>query len=101
MPVVHLREKQLFLEACARNHEQGEGGCLRPLATKRRGGDEKEETIKHLIILCLSFGLTGYFGVGPYASANGPAYGPIVDLRACARSPEPTTRERQAAVNSG
>jgi hypothetical protein len=50
---------------------------------------------KYLIILCSSLGLAGCFGYGPYASTNGPAYGPIVDLGACARSPEPPTRVDQ------
>jgi hypothetical protein len=48
--------------------------------------------MKYLTILCLSLGLTGCFGWGPYASVNGPEYGPVPDLAACARSPEPTTR---------
>ena len=51
--------------------------------------------MKYLIILCLPLALTGCFGSGPYASANGPAYGPVPDLGACARSPEPTTRVDQ------
>jgi hypothetical protein len=51
--------------------------------------------MKYLTILSLSFGLAGCFGSGPYASANGPTYGPVPDLGACARSPEPTTRVDQ------
>jgi hypothetical protein len=51
--------------------------------------------MKHLIILSLSLGLAGCFGSGPYASSNGPAYGAVVDLGECARSPEPTTRVDQ------
>ena len=54
--------------------------------------------MKYLIILCLPLALTGCFGSGPYASANGPAYGPVPDLGACARSPEPTTRETNCAT---
>jgi hypothetical protein len=48
--------------------------------------------MKYAAILCLSLGLTGCFGWGPYASATGPGYGPVPDLGACARSPEPRTR---------
>jgi hypothetical protein len=51
--------------------------------------------MKFLIILCLSLGLSGCFGYGTYVSDNGPAYGPIVDLGACARSPEPLGRVDQ------
>jgi hypothetical protein len=49
---------------------------------------------KYLIIFCLSFGLAGCSSYGPYASAEGPeyGYGPVLDLGACARSPEPPAR---------
>ena len=46
--------------------------------------------MKHLTILCLSLGLAGCFGAGPYASVNGG--GPVVDLSACAQAPVQTTR---------
>jgi len=64
--------------------------------------------MKHLTILCLclSLGLGGCFGWGPYASTSGPAYGPVPDLGACARSPEAPNRvdqlcNRQDATLSG
>jgi hypothetical protein len=46
--------------------------------------------MKYLIIFCLSLGLAGCYGAGPYASAGG--YGPAVDLAACAHSPVQSTR---------
>jgi hypothetical protein len=46
--------------------------------------------MKDLIIFCLSLGLAGCYGAGPYASVGG--YAPTVDLAACAHSPTPTTR---------
>jgi hypothetical protein len=61
---------------------------MREIAATIRGPD----MMKYLTILCLSFGLTGCFGWGPYASVTGPEYGPVPDLGACARSPEPRTR---------
>ena len=39
--------------------------------------------MKYLTILCLSFGLAGCYGTGPYASSN--SDGPVVDLSACAQ----------------
>jgi hypothetical protein len=54
--------------------------------------ESRPDMMKHLTILGLSFGLAGCFGYGPYASTNGPAYGPTPDLGACARSQEPPTR---------
>jgi hypothetical protein len=50
----------------------------------------EEERMKYLIIFCLSLGLAGCYGAGPYASADG--YGPSVDLAACAHSPVQTSR---------
>ena len=49
----------------------------------RRNGERK--TVKYLTILCLSLGLAGCYGTGPYASANG--NGPVVDFSACAEAP--------------
>jgi hypothetical protein len=46
--------------------------------------------MKYLTIFCLSLGLAGCYGAGPYASADG--YGPAVDLAACAHSPVQRTR---------
>jgi hypothetical protein len=51
--------------------------------------------MKYITILYLSFGLSGCVGFEPYASATGPAYGPVLDLGACSRSPEPRTRVDQ------
>ena len=48
--------------------------------------------MKYLTILCLSLGLAGCFGAGPYASTNDPAY---VDLGTCATSMAPPTRVDQ------
>jgi hypothetical protein len=50
----------------------------------------EEERMKYLTIFCLSLGLAGCYGAGPYASAG--VSGPVVDLGACAHSPLPTTR---------
>ena len=50
----------------------------------------EEERMKYLTIFCLSLGLAGCYGAGPYASADG--YGPAVDLAACAHSPVQSTR---------
>jgi hypothetical protein len=67
----------------------------RKWARRRRGIAELRPDMKYLTILCLSLGLTGCFGFEPYASATGPAYGPLPDLGACARSPEPRARVDQ------
>ena len=72
-----------------------------PSKDRRRGdrkrgiaaGDQpkrEEERMKYLTIFCLSLGLAGCYGAGPYASAGG--YGPSVDLAACAHSPVQSTR---------
>jgi hypothetical protein len=46
--------------------------------------------MKYFTIFCLSLGLAGCYGGGPYASVGG--YGPAVDLAACAHSPVQSTR---------
>jgi hypothetical protein len=48
--------------------------------------------MKYLAIICLSLGLAGCFGGGPFASADGYGPGLAVDLGACAHSPVRSTR---------
>jgi hypothetical protein len=50
----------------------------------RRNGEEN--TMKCLTILCLSLGLAGCYRTDPYVNTNG--NGPVVDLGACADSPD-------------
>jgi hypothetical protein len=53
--------------------------------------------MKYLTILCLSLGLAGCFGTGPYAGIDGPVPVidgpvPVVDLGTCANSMAPPAR---------
>ena len=57
--------------------------------------ESRPDMMKYVTVLCLSLGLAGCFGFEPYASATGPAYGPVPDLGACARSPEAPNRVDQ------